>query len=32
MENCKYQDPEAILNIKGISSYGCLFKKHTPEY
>lgn len=27
-----YQDPHKIVDIKGLSKEGCLFKKHTPEY
>jgi len=33
MSNCANQNPEIITNeISGISSQGCLFKKHSPEY
>lgn len=33
MASCDYQNPNTIaINIKGISSHGCLFKVHTPEY
>lgn len=33
MASCDYQNPNTIAtNIKGINSYGCLFKKHNPEY
>jgi len=33
MTNCENQNPEIVTNeISGISSQGCLFKKHTPEY
>jgi hypothetical protein len=31
--NCVNQNPEIVTSeITGISSQGCLFKKHTPEY
>tara|TARA_Y100000816_G_C26108450_1_gene590274 strand:- start:8088 stop:8612 length:525 start_codon:yes stop_codon:yes gene_type:complete len=31
--SCKYQDPELVTSeIKGLTTVGCLFKKHTPEY
>jgi len=33
MTNCANQNPEIVTSeISGISSQGCLFKKHTPEY
>jgi hypothetical protein len=33
MTNCANQNPAIVTNeIVGISSQGCLFKKHTPEY
>ena len=33
MRDCQNQNPSIITSeVKGISSYGCLFKKHTPEY
>ncbi len=33
MSNCTNQDPTIVtLDVKGLSSQGCLFKKHTPEY
>ena len=33
MSNCKYQNPSLVTNkITGLSSMGCLFKKHNPEY
>ena len=33
MSDCKNQNPSIVSSeIKGISSYGCLFKKHMPEY
>jgi hypothetical protein len=30
--NCDCQNPEVLNEVKGISTYGCLFKKHIPEY
>jgi len=33
MSNCLYQNPAIITNeIRDLSSQGCLFKKHVPEY
>ena len=33
MSDCSNQNPEVVTSdLKGISSQGCLFKKHTPEY
>jgi hypothetical protein len=33
MTDCKNQNPAIVTNdVKGISSQGCIFKKHTPEY
>ncbi len=33
LTNCNFQNPEVVTSaIKGISSQGCLFKKHSPEY
>ena len=33
MSNCLYQNPAIITNeIRDLSSDGCLFKKHVPEY
>ena len=33
MSNCANQNPAIVTNeIAGVSSQGCLFKKHTPEY
>ena len=33
MSNCVNQNPSIITNeIKDLSSQGCLFKKHVPEY
>ena len=30
LSDCKYQNPSVINELHGISSYGCLFKKHLP--
>jgi hypothetical protein len=33
MSNCANQNPNIITSeVKGLSSQGCLFKKHVPEY
>lgn len=33
LSNCNYQNPQLITNeIKNLTSVGCLFKKHTPEF
>jgi hypothetical protein len=33
MSNCDYQDPELVTKeIKGLTTMGCIFKKHSPEY
>ena len=33
MANCSNQDPTIVSSdVKGLTSQGCLFKKHTPEY
>lgn len=33
MKNCEHQNPALITSdVKGLSSQGCLFKKHVPEY
>ena len=33
MSNCDFQNPALVTSdVKNISSQGCLFKKHTPEY
>jgi len=29
---CEFKDPKMINDIDGLSSYGCLFKKHNPEF
>ena len=30
--NCDYKNPSLITNIEHLTSHGCLFKKHNPEY
>ena len=31
--NCDHQNPQIVTNeIKNLTSQGCLFKKHTPEF
>lgn len=30
--SCEFQDPLALIEINGLSSQGCLFKKHLPSY
>ena len=33
LETCQFQNPSLVtLDVKGIVSQGCLFKKHVPEY
>jgi hypothetical protein len=33
MSSCNFQNPDLVTNeIKGLTTMGCLFKKHTPEY
>jgi Eukaryotic initiation factor 4E len=33
MSNCANQNPNIVTSdVKGMTSNGCLFKKHTPEY
>ena len=33
MKNCNNQNPSIVTNkISGLTSQGCLFKKHAPEY
>ena len=29
---CDFQSPNVIIDLDGLTSHGCLFKKHTPEY
>jgi len=30
--NCSFQDAAVIREVQGITSHGCLFKRHVPEY
>jgi hypothetical protein len=30
--NCLFQDATVIRDVEGVSSHGCLFKRHVPEY
>lgn len=32
LANCSFQDAAVIREVQGISSHGCLFKRHVPEY
>lgn len=32
MTNLQYQNPKEINETNGLSSHGCLFKKHNPNY
>lgn len=32
LNTCKIQDPSVINSIPNLSTQGCLFKKHEPEY
>ena len=32
LSTCEYQDPSVVLKIKDLSSEGCLFKRHNPEF
>lgn len=33
LSNCEFQDPSCVTNIiKGLSTMGCIFKKHVPEH
>ena len=29
---CKWQNPKKIVSLEGISSHGCIFKRHQPEF
>ena len=29
---CEFQNPKIIIELDGLTSHGCLFKKHSPEY
>ena len=30
--SCLFQDATVIRDVEGVSSHGCLFKRHVPEY
>jgi hypothetical protein len=30
--NCLFQDATIIREVEGVTSHGCLFKRHVPEY
>lgn len=32
LSTCEYQDPTVVFKIKDLSSEGCLFKRHNPEF
>jgi len=32
LSNCSFQDAAVIREVHGITSHGCLFKRHVPEY
>lgn len=32
LSSCNYQDPTVVTNIAELTSEGCLFKKHNPEF
>ena len=32
LATCDSQNPSAIAELPGVTSHGCLFKKHMPEY
>lgn len=32
LASCEFRDSSAIKELHGISSHGCLFKEHMPEY
>ena len=32
MKNCDLKDPNLFITIHNLTSEGCLFKKHNPEY
>ena len=32
LANCSFQDAVVIREVHGITSHGCLFKRHVPEY
>lgn len=32
LKNCSVQDPNIIIDLPNLRKYGCLFKKHEPEF
>jgi len=32
LKNCAMQDPSKLVELHGLNSYGCIFKKHKPEH
>jgi hypothetical protein len=32
LANCSFQDAAVIREVHGVTSHGCLFKRHVPEY
>ena len=32
LSNCNLQDPNKIMDIPNLSTQGCIFKKHAPEF
>jgi hypothetical protein len=32
LASCEFRDSSVIKELHGISSHGCLFKEHMPEY
>tara|TARA_Y100000741_G_scaffold344490_1_gene309113 strand:+ start:90 stop:614 length:525 start_codon:yes stop_codon:yes gene_type:complete len=32
MSNCNNQDHKSIIEMEGLNSHTCIFKKHAPEY
>ena len=32
LKDCVHQNPEIITSVPGFTNYGCIFKKHNPEY
>ena len=32
LKNCTMQDPTRLVELPGLNSYGCIFKRHKPEH
>ena len=32
LSGCEFQDPSLMINIPGLTSQGCIFKRHLPNY